>query len=201
MTLATNNVSLNFRVAQFGAVLERCVISGSDGSAFELEQGMIAAKKMLAQLRDRNGSVYVIGNGGSAGVASHAITDLVNVAKIRAFTLHDPSLLTCMTNDYGYELAFTQILLRIAKPQDLLIAISSSGNSKNIRNAAVQATQSGMLVITLSGFSHDNPLRGLGDMNIWLDSSDYGVVEIGHQFLLHNLSDRFGVEDCEIPIP
>jgi D-sedoheptulose 7-phosphate isomerase len=200
VTLATNNVSLNFRVAQFGAVLERCEISGKNGTAFELELGMIAAKVMLAQLRERNGSVYVIGNGGSAGVASHAITDLVNVAKIRAFTLHDPSLLTCMTNDYGYELAFTQILLRIAKPQDLLIAISSSGNSKNIRNAAVQATKSGMLVITLSGFSRDNPLRGLGDINIWLDSSDYGVVEIGHQFLLHNLSDRFGVDDSEIPI-
>lgn len=73
----------------------------------------------------------------------------------------------------------------------MLIAISSSGNSENIRNAATLMTNCGGTVITLSGFAVDNPLRSLGDINIWLDSRDYGLVEIGHQFILHNMSDRF----------
>lgn len=154
---------------------------------------MSAAMRMLAQVRKNQNSVYVIGNGGSAGVASHAVIDFVNVAKLRAFTLHESALLTCMANDYGYENAFARILAQMANPGDMLIAISSSGNSKNIRNAAVQMAGNGGAVITLSGFAGNNPLRALGDINIWLDSCDYGFVEIGHQFILHNMSDRFGV--------
>lgn len=153
---------------------------------------MALVMRRLAQACESQGSVYVIGNGGSAGVASHAVIDLVNVAKLRAFTLHEPALLTCMANDYGYEQAFARLLAQMAKPGDVLIAISSSGNSANIRNAATQMTDSGGAVITLSGFAADNPLRSLGDINIWLDSRDYGLVEIGHQFILHNMSDRFG---------
>lgn len=193
--------SLNVCAAQFMAVLGRCEITEKNGAALGVEPGMTAAMQMLTQVRTSNDSVYVIGNGGSAGVASHAVNDLVNVAKLRAFTLHDPSLLTCMTNDYGYENAFARILAQIAKPKDVLIAISSSGNSSNIRNAAVQATDSGMSVITLSGFAGENPLRSLGDINVWLDSRDYGLVEIGHQFILHNMSDRFGAGGNEMSIP
>ena len=201
MTPAMRNFSLNVCAAQFMAVLGRCEITEKNGTALGGEPGMTAAMQMLTQVRNNNDSVYVIGNGGSAGVASHAVNDLVNVAKLRAFTLHDPSLLTCMTNDYGYENAFARILGQIAKPKDVLIAISSSGNSSNIRNAAVQATDSGMFVITLSGFAGDNPLRSLGDINVWLDSRDYGLVEIGHQFILHNMSDRFGAGGNEMSIP
>ena len=201
VTPAMKNFSLNVCAAQFMAVLGRCEITEKNGAALGVEPGMTAAMQMLTQMRTNSGSVYVIGNGGSAGVASHAVNDLVNVAKLRAFTLHDPSLLTCMTNDYGYENAFARILAQIAKPKDVLIAISSSGSSSNIRNAAVQATNGGMFVITLSGFAGDNPLRSLGDINVWLDSRDYGLVEIGHQFILHNMSDRFGSGGNEMSIP
>lgn len=192
MTPPVKNLSLDFCAAQFGVLLGRTEITGMNGVSLGIEPGMAVAMQMLARVRKNQSSVYIIGNGGSAGVASHAVIDFVNVAKLRAFTLHDPALLTCMANDYGYENAFARILAQTAKPGDVLIAISSSGNSKNIRNAAVQMTDSGGSVITLSGFSADNSLRTLGDINMWLDSSDYGFVEIGHQFLLHNMSDRFG---------
>lgn len=188
----TRNLSLACCTAQFGALLGCCEITGKDGTSLGVELGISATLRMLTQMRKSLGSVYVIGNGGSAGVASHAVIDLVNVAKLRAFTLHEPALLTCMANDYGYEQAFARILAQIAKPGDVLIAISSSGNSGNIRNAATQMTDSGGTVITFSGFADDNPLRSQGDINIWLDSNDYGLVEIGHQFILHNMSDRFG---------
>ncbi len=192
MTQTTKNLSLAFCASQFENLLGRCEITGKEGASLGLEPGISAAMHMLAQVRKDQNSVYIIGNGGSAGVASHAAIDFVNVAKLRAFTLHESSLLTCMANDYGYENAFARILGQTAKQGDVLIAISSSGNSKNIRNAAVQMANNGGTVITLSGFADNNPLRVLGDINVWLDSCDYGFVEIGHQFILHNMSDRFG---------
>jgi len=76
----------------------------------------------------------------------------------------------------------------------MLISISSSGKSKNIRNAAAKMRELGGTVITLSGFDQNNPLRQLGDVNVWLDSHDYGFVEIGHQFVLHNMADRLRIE-------
>lgn len=188
----TRDMSIASSVAEFGTLLERCEVTGKDGGVFGLEAGMAAAMRIFAKVRESSNSIYVVGNGGSASVASHAAIDLFNVAKLCAFTLHESSLLTCMANDYGYENAFARILTQAAKPGDVLIAISSSGRSQNIRNAAAQMATNGGTVITLSGFAFDNPLRSMGDINVWLDSSDYGLVEIGHQFILHNVSDRFG---------
>ncbi len=64
----------------------------------------------------------------------------------------------------------------------------------NIRNAAVEMRKLGGKVVTLSGFKRDNPLRSVGDMNMWLDSSDYGMVEIRHQFVLHYLAERIRLQ-------
>ncbi|TSA57397.1 MAG: SIS domain-containing protein [Methylophilaceae bacterium] len=193
MTLDIKDILLASRATKFAGVLEQCEITGRGGAKLLLETGMEAAMQILSQVRKNCGSVYVIGNGGSAGVASHAVIDFVNVAKLRAFTLHESSLLTCMANDYGYENAYSRLLGHMAKPEDVLIAISSSGKSMNIRNAVTEMARNGGSVITLSGFFQDNPLRLLGDINIWLDSDDYGMVEVGHQFVLHNISDRFGL--------
>jgi D-sedoheptulose 7-phosphate isomerase len=96
-----------------------------------------------------------------------------------------------MTNDFGYENAFARMLDQVINKNDVLIAISSSGNSINIRNAVDIAKKHHASIITMSGFSEDNPLRKMGNINIWLNSDDYGFVEIGHQFLLHNIADRF----------
>ena len=81
----------------------------------------------------------------------------------------------------------------MASREDALIAISSSGQSANIRNAAAEMRKLGGKVLTLSGFKGDNPLRALGHINFWVASTDYGMVEIGHQFMLHNLADRIRI--------
>lgn len=180
------------RATQFQEIMANTQITNKDGKAVDLESGMETILQILLKARQEAVGVYIIGNGGSAGVASHAAIDFVNVVKLRAMPLHEPSLLTCMANDYGYEVAFQRLVQTMAKPGDLLVAISSSGNSMNIRNAANQMKSLGGTVITLTGFKPENPLRTMGDVNVWLDSSDYGFVEIGHQFVLHNLSDRFG---------
>ena len=188
------DLSLNARIAQFQALVAACVFTDAGGQALDIETGIQRATQYLRAVRAQGNRVYLIGNGGSASIASHAMTDFMNVAKLRAHTLHDSSILTCMTNDYGYENAFARMLSQVAVKGDVLIAISSSGKSANIRNATATVREMGGVVITLSGFDRGNPLRGMGDLNIWLDSSDYGFVEVGHQFVLHNIADRFGQE-------
>lgn len=185
-----NDLSIAARVLQFGDLLKRTVITDSKGVSVDLEVGLAQLRDRLVALRDAGGKLYLIGNGGSAGVASHAATDFFNVGKLRASTLHESSMLTCMSNDFGYENAYALMLSQLVVPNDLVIAISSSGNSLNIRNGAAEARQCGAGLVTLSGFASDNGLRSLGDINVWLDSEDYGYVEVGHQFVLHNLSDR-----------
>lgn len=143
----------------------------------------------LNQAKKESHRVFVIGNGGSAGIASHHVVDLVNVLKVPAMTLSDNNLITCMGNDYGYESIYSRPLQTLASKGDILIAISSSGSSDNILEACrVMKAKSGY-VITLSGFKKNNPLRSLGDLNIWTEIEDYGLVESAHFFILHTLVD------------
>jgi len=198
MKIAENEIggmTLDARALEFRSVVALTQITDSLGARCEAESSIVQMMDLMRDLRGRKGSLYLVGNGGSAAVASHSVTDFLNVARMRAMTLHDSSLITCMANDYGYENAYARILSTLAQPGDMLIAISSSGNSKNIRNAAAKAREVGASVITLSGFAPDNALRALGDLNIWLDSRDYGMVEIGHQFVLHNVADRLRLEE------
>lgn len=189
----SHDMSIAARAAQFKDLLERSVVTDKDGVTDEIEVSIAAFCDRLTEMRKNGRNLYLVGNGGSAGVAGHAVTDFFNVAKLRAITLHESSLLTCMANDFGYENAFARMLAQMVNPGDVVIAISSSGKSMNIRNAAMQAAQNGGMVVTLSGFARDNPLRSMGEINFWLDSCSYGLVEIGHQFILHNISDRFGL--------
>ena len=144
--------------------------------------------------------LYIIGNGGSAAIASHALTDFVNSSKLAAQVLHESALITCMSNDYGYENAYANILNIQMNSNDILIAISSSGRSLNIRNAVTVAIKKKAKVLTFSGFSPDNPLRKMGEINFWINSQDYGYVEIGHQFLLHNLSERIAIAESDLSL-
>jgi D-sedoheptulose 7-phosphate isomerase len=183
-------MALNVRSSELHSVITSTQVTDALGNRIDPEVAMHQMLDLLRDLRRRNGSLYLVGNGGSAAVASHSVTDFLNVGRLRAMTIHDSSLVTCMANDYGYENAFARILSTLAQPGDVLIAISSSGRSLNIRNAAAKVRELGGAAVTLSGFASDNSLRALGNLNIWLDARDYGMVEIGHQFVLHNIVDR-----------
>ncbi len=179
------------RIEQFQRTVESIEITDIKSYKLFIEDGISKVCALLTKIRRVKGNIYIIGNGGSASIASHAAVDFMNVAKLSAHTLHDSAVLTCMANDYGYENSFSSILKTVVKENDLLIAISSSGQSKNIINAVKIAKENGIVVITLSGFSSENGLRSSGDINFWSNSSDYGMVEISHQFILHNIADRF----------
>ena len=186
----SSDFTLMEEAGQFRAILEKAEFSDHKGGSLDYKNGIQKNLKMLESLRDRGGNLFLVGNGGSAGVVSHILTDFINVNKLNARTLHESSLLSCMSNDYGYENSFSEPLSTLAREKDLLIAVSSSGRSPNIHNAVKSIKKAGGEAITLSGFGEDNPLRSMGDLNIWLDSKSYGLVEIGHLFYLHYLSGR-----------
>ncbi len=158
----------------------------------------LTAKKALAQAhhliratRQNGGIVYVIGNGGSAGIASHFSNDLMKALQVPSQTFYDSNLLTCLANDIGYQNIFSYPLEQMLKPHDLLVAISSSGQSQNILNAAETAHLKEASLMTLTGFNASNPLRSMGDLNFWINRKDYGLVETAHFFLLHTIIDSW----------
>ncbi|MDG2428099.1 MAG: SIS domain-containing protein [Acidimicrobiales bacterium] len=128
--------------------------------------------------------VILAGNGGSAAMASHVAVDLTKAAGIRAVNFNEADLVTCFANDYGYEYWVARALEAYADPGDLVVLISSSGASPNILRAVEQARTMGLGVACLSGFADDNPLRGLGDIDLWVDSRSYNVVEMTHHVWL-----------------
>lgn len=134
--------------------------------------------------------IFFIGNGGSNSICSHMYEDYAKIGGYQTFAFSDAALITCFANDYGYDQAMKEWLKIYIEPGDLLIAISSSGNSPNIINAASLAKEKGAKLITLSGFSGDNKLRKTGDVNFYIDSNSYGVVECFHQVILHGLLDH-----------
>ena len=140
---------------------------------------------MLAnEVKKKNNKIILVGNGGSASIASHLAVDFTKAAGVRSLTFNESSLLTCFGNDYGYENWVEKALEFYADEQDLIILISSSGNSNNIINGAKKAKRMNCNVVTFSGFSPENGLNNLGDLNFWVNSKVYNYVETIHQIWL-----------------
>lgn len=129
--------------------------------------------------------ILFIGNGGSAAIASHMSVDYSKNGGVPAIAFNDPMALTCFANDYGFEDVFAKQIAIATKPWDVLVAISSSGRSANIINGVIEAQKHHLQVITLSGFDEDNPLRTMGNINMYVPSHDFGVVEVTHLSILH----------------
>lgn len=134
-------------------------------------------------------TVYFIGNGGSAAISSHMAVDFWKNGGIKALAFSDGPLLTCVSNDYGYQHVFEKPVEMFAKDGDILFAISSSGRSENILLGVQAAREKGCAVITLSGFDNDNPLSFAGDINFYVPSSSYGTVEVLHHSICHCIFD------------
>jgi len=159
------------------------------GRVLPLDEAVADAIARLRRTREASGRAMFIGNGGSAGIASHAAIDYSKNGGIPSLAFNDGALLTCLGNDFGFENVFAQSLRLHARTGDMLIAISSSGKSPNILNAVSAAREIGCVVVTFSGFSVDNPLRSLGDVNFHVASNLYGFVEIVHMALCHAILD------------
>ena len=160
------------------------------GEPLSLAAGLAALSDLWYGLRASGGRVFWIGNGGSAAVASHLSQDLLNKGGVSSMTLNDPALITCMANDYGYRAVFARPLSTLAQQGDVLVALSSSGMSDNIVDAAVAALERGLQVVALSAFSADNRLRKLNaTLSFHVPTSNFGHAELGHAALLHTALD------------
>lgn len=145
----------------------------------------------LRTARDHGATIYLAGNGGSAATASHFANDLGKATKrggcppVRVLCLSDNTpWLTALANDEGYDRVFVGQLENFARPGDVLLVISASGNSANLVHAVDHARARGLVTLALLGFD-GGVLMDRVDDRIWLETERgaYGVVECGHSVL------------------
>ena len=136
--------------------------------------------KLLKDVKKKNSKIIFVGNGGSAAMASHTSVDFTKACKIRAINFNEADLITCFSNDYGYENWVVEALKAYSKKADMVIIISSSGQSKNLLNAAKYCSKKKIKLVTFTGFKKNNPIKKLGNLNFWVNSSKYNMVEMTH---------------------
>jgi len=146
---------------------------------------------LILNTKNNNKKVYLVGNGGSASIASHVSVDFAKVAKIPSLTFNNANLISCFANDYGYENWVVEAIKAHASKGDLFILISSSGKSKNIVNALKYCKINNYNTITLSGFNQDNELFHNGIVNFHVNSDSYNFIEMTHHIILVSIVDIF----------
>ena len=155
----------------------------------DISEKMIKMKEIMLNVKKNGKKVIIAGNGGSAAMASHVAVDFTKQGGIRTVNFNESDLITCFANDYGYEHWVAKAIEFYGDEGDVVILISSSGSSKNMVNAARIAKKLTMEVVTFTGFKADNPLKHKGDLNFWLDSKAYNIIENTHQIWLLMVCD------------
>ena len=146
---------------------------------------LIKVRDVLVTASESGKKVIIAGNGASAAIASHVSVDLTKNARVRCINFNESDLITCFANDYGYEKWVEKAIEFYGNEGDVYIAISSSGSSENILNSCRAAREKIFSnIITLSGMNVDNPLRKIGDINLWVNSKAYNYIENIHQLWL-----------------
>lgn len=174
---------------ELGNLFLRVEVTENKRKVISFENAIFKVSQAISKCAKRGNKVIIIGNGGSASIASHIATDLLKNIKIPALAFNDASLLTCLSNDLGYENVFSAPIEVLANKGDIFFAISSSGKSKNILNAVSEGKRKGCFVVTFSGFLSSNPLRKMGNINFYVPSLSYGAVEIAHLAICHAVVD------------
>jgi len=171
--------------------LRELAVTTRDGAAIDPADGY---RRWIAIARDGRAQghhIYFIGNGASAMMASHFAADACKNAGLSAMAFNDASLLTAIGNDESFEQIFALPLQRLARSGDLVIAISSSGNSPNVIRGLDLARAMGLHIVTLTGKRADNLARARGDLNFYVPADRYGWVECAHQLILHYWLDQY----------
>jgi len=150
---------------------------------------LLELKEHLESVHFNGSKTMILGNGGSAAMASHVAVDFSKNAKIRMVNFNEADLITCLANDYGYEKWMEKAIEIYGDQGDSVVLISSSGSSKNVVNAAKLSKTKGYKVVTFTGFDENNPLKSNGDLNFWVDSRAYNIVEMVHHIWLLAVCD------------
>ena len=150
---------------------------------------LIKVRNIFLKTSNKNGKILIFGNGGSSAIASHVSVDLTKNAKIRAVNFNEADLITCFSNDYGYEKWVEKAVEFYADKNDTLVLISSSGKSKNMINACEAAKKRKINTISFTGHSYNNPLSKMSDLSLWVESKAYNFIENTHQIWLLTVCD------------
>lgn len=142
----------------------------------------------VRNLKRTGNKIIFIGNGASNTIANHASLDYMSQTGVQTLSVNDPAILTAFSNDFGYEGALKRYCQMMFNPGDMLVAISSSGNSPNVVNAAEYAKGLGN-VVAFTGFDKKNALNDIADQSFWVDSDLYNVVESIHNLWLAMVCD------------
>jgi D-sedoheptulose 7-phosphate isomerase len=162
----------------------------------DLQSALTRSVEILKAVQANNGTQFFLGNGASAAFAEHMALDWTKNGGVRSQNPSSSVLLTALANDLSFQDSFATYIDRYARKGDLVVTISSSGNSENVIRAIATARKMGCGVITLSGLKPDNTSRKLGDVNYYVPARTYGIVECAHQVLLHMMIDAFmGIEE------
>lgn len=193
LALTGDEPDLNREMSRYFGVLhdllQQTQVTERDGRAVSLGTACARIRELAHRAHDGGNKILFIGNGGSAGIASHLAIDYSKNGGLRSLAFNDPAALTCLGNDLGFHSVFARQVELHARPGDLLVAISSSGRSQNIVQAVTSALGRNCRVVTLSGFDEDNDLRMMGELNLYVASSAYGFVEVAHLALCHAILD------------
>ena len=146
-------------------------------------------KSLALNVKKVNAKLIFAGNGASAAISAHAAVDFTKQAKVRGITFNEADLITCYSNDYGYENWMSEAIKSFAKESDAVVLTSVSGESPSIVNAAITAQSLGLKVITFTGRNQDNSLKSYGDINFWVDSHAYNIVECIHMIWVTTVID------------
>ena len=171
--------------------LQNAIATESSGDVLELDKALNSWVDTSKNIRDNRGTFFFIGNGASATMAEHMSHDCFQNADMLTQTCSETSHITAVANDLSYEDVFSYRIDKTASDKDMLIAISSSGNSPNIVKAILTARRKGVFVVTVTGKSADNKARALGNLNFYVPLDTYGTVESAHAVLLHCWLDMF----------
>ena len=145
--------------------------------------------KIIINIKKNKKKIIIAGNGASASIASHFSVDMTKNGLIRCINFNESNLLTCFSNDYGYENWVKEALKFYADNGDLIILISSSGNSLNMINAAKFIKSKKNTLVTFTGFFGKNKLSKYGNINFVVNSKSFNFIENTHQYWLLSLVD------------
>lgn len=163
--------------------------TAKSGKCESYDEGIKLLVSTFTRHKREQAQLFFIGNGGSSAIASHMTADFMKNGGMNTYSLYDNAVTTCMGNDYGYEFIFSKPMEFLVRESDLVVAISSSGNSANIINAIKVAKGRGAAVITFTGFRADNTAKAMGDINIYVPCEKYGIVESVHNLILQQIVD------------
>ena len=160
-----------------------------------VNEQLLEMRNILKEVRANDKKMMIAGNGASSAISSHVAVDFTKQSGVRSLNFADAGLITCFANDYGYENWVAKAIEFYGQEGDVVTLVSSSGKSPNIVNAATYAKQKGLKVITFTGFSENNPVKLQGDVNFWVDSKLYNIIENTHQVWLLAVCDLIAAED------